>query len=91
MVTARQEPRLVLVSLTCDGGRACLNGPNMEELSFPLKQPDNPIMDCRSLSGLQSDTTFWLLNNWFFYFILLTTSLQLCVSNRPQPQNIQFK
>ncbi|KAK2826694.1 hypothetical protein Q5P01_020908 [Channa striata] len=51
MVTARQEPRLVLVSLTCEGGRVSLNGPNMEELSFPIKQPDNPIMDCRVFSS----------------------------------------
>ncbi|XP_028251752.1 mitochondrial amidoxime-reducing component 1 [Parambassis ranga] len=50
MVTGRQEPRLVLVSLTCEGGQVCLNGPNMEELRFPLKQPDNPIIDCRVFS-----------------------------------------
>ncbi|XP_022606174.1 mitochondrial amidoxime-reducing component 1-like [Seriola dumerili] len=47
MVTGRQEPRLVLVSLTCEGGQVCLNGPNMEELRFPVKQPDNPVIDCR--------------------------------------------
>ncbi|KAM7403636.1 hypothetical protein PAMA_004194 [Pampus argenteus] len=47
MVTGRQEPRLVLVSLTCEGVQVCLNGPNMEELRFPVKQPDNPIIDCR--------------------------------------------
>ncbi|KAM4543298.1 mitochondrial amidoxime-reducing component 1 [Odontesthes bonariensis] len=47
MVTGRQEPRLVLVSLTCEEGHVCLNGPNMEELKFPLKQPDNPILNCR--------------------------------------------
>lgn len=56
MVTARQEPRLVLVSLTCEGGRVCLNGPNMEELRFPVKQPENPVMDCRSMSGFKSGT-----------------------------------
>ncbi|XP_040915870.1 mitochondrial amidoxime-reducing component 1 [Toxotes jaculatrix] len=47
MVTGRQQPRLVLVSLTCEGGQGRLNGPNMEELSFPIKQPDNPVIDCR--------------------------------------------
>ncbi|XP_072221643.1 mitochondrial amidoxime-reducing component 1 isoform X2 [Leuresthes tenuis] len=47
MVTGRQEPRLVLVSLTCEEGQVCLNGPNMEELKFPLKQPGNPILNCR--------------------------------------------
>ncbi|GAA6224900.1 mitochondrial amidoxime-reducing component 1-like isoform X2 [Lates japonicus] len=47
MVTGRQEPRLVLVSLTCEGGQVCLNGPNMEELRFPIKQPDNAVIDCR--------------------------------------------
>lgn len=47
MVTGRQEPTLVLVSLTCEGGQLCLNGPNMAELRFPLKQADNPVIDCR--------------------------------------------
>ncbi|XP_022606172.1 mitochondrial amidoxime-reducing component 1-like [Seriola dumerili] len=51
MVTGRQEPRLVLVSLTCEGGQVCLNGPNMEELRFPVKQPDNPVIDCRVFSS----------------------------------------
>uniref|UniRef100_UPI0037E92673 mitochondrial amidoxime-reducing component 1 n=1 Tax=Semicossyphus pulcher TaxID=241346 RepID=UPI0037E92673 len=47
MVTGRQEPSLVLISLTCEGGYVCLNGPNMEELRFPVKQPDNLAIDCR--------------------------------------------
>ncbi|KAM9777282.1 mitochondrial amidoxime-reducing component 1-like [Neosynchiropus ocellatus] len=47
MVTGRQQPRLVLVSLTSDGTHAVLNGPNMEELRFPIKQPENKVMDCR--------------------------------------------
>lgn len=47
MVTGRQQPRLVLVSLTCDGGRLCLNGPDMDELQMPLEQPDNAVIDCR--------------------------------------------
>ncbi|XP_037603242.1 mitochondrial amidoxime-reducing component 1 isoform X1 [Sebastes umbrosus] len=47
MVTGRQQPRLVLVSLTCEEGHVCLNGPNMEELRFPVKQSDNAVIDCR--------------------------------------------
>lgn len=47
MVTGRQEPRLVLVALTCEDGHVCLNGPNMEELRFPSKQSDNLIINCR--------------------------------------------
>ncbi|CAL8284800.1 unnamed protein product [Lota lota] len=47
MVTGRQQPRLVLVSLTCDSGRLCLNGPDMEELQIPLQQLHNPVIDCR--------------------------------------------
>ncbi|XP_029981738.1 mitochondrial amidoxime-reducing component 1 isoform X2 [Sphaeramia orbicularis] len=50
MVTGRQQPRLVLVSLTCEGGQVCLNGPGMEELKFPLTQPENSVMDCRVFS-----------------------------------------
>ncbi|KAK5857912.1 hypothetical protein PBY51_011121 [Eleginops maclovinus] len=47
MVTGRQQPRLVLVSLTCEGSYVCLNGPDMEELRFPAKHPDNDTIDCR--------------------------------------------
>lgn len=51
MVTGRQQPRLVLVSLSCQEGKVCLNGPNMEELRFPLKQPENRIINCRVFSS----------------------------------------
>ncbi|KAM8916163.1 mitochondrial amidoxime-reducing component 1 isoform 2-T5 [Spinachia spinachia] len=47
MATARQQPRLVLVSLTCEGGRVCLNGPDMEELRFPIEHAAGGVMDCR--------------------------------------------
>ncbi|KAM9842637.1 mitochondrial amidoxime-reducing component 1 isoform 2-T2 [Aulostomus maculatus] len=47
MVTGRQHPRLVLVSLTCEGGQICLKGPGMEELRVPVKQPHNLVTDCR--------------------------------------------
>ncbi|XP_034419598.1 mitochondrial amidoxime-reducing component 1 [Cyclopterus lumpus] len=47
MVTGRQQPSMVLVSLTSQRGQVCLNGPNMEELRFPIKQSDNAIIDCR--------------------------------------------
>lgn len=47
MVTGRQQPRLVLASLTCEGSQVCLNGPNMEQLTFPIKQPDNRVVNCR--------------------------------------------
>uniref|UniRef100_A0A8B9HNR5 MOSC domain-containing protein n=1 Tax=Astyanax mexicanus TaxID=7994 RepID=A0A8B9HNR5_ASTMX len=50
MVTGRQQPRLVLVSLTCEGGQLCLNGPDMKELRVPLHQPCNPIYKCRIFS-----------------------------------------
>ncbi|KAL0170506.1 hypothetical protein M9458_035102, partial [Cirrhinus mrigala] len=46
MVTGRQQPRLVLVTLSCEGGQLCLNGPEMEELRVPLNQLNNPIVDC---------------------------------------------
>lgn len=46
-VTARQEPRLVLLSLSCQDGRLCLNAPGMEQLSIALSQPQNQVMNCR--------------------------------------------
>lgn len=47
MVTGRQEPRLVLMSLTCEGDQICLNGPNMEELKIPINHPNKGIINCR--------------------------------------------
>ncbi|XP_036398534.1 mitochondrial amidoxime-reducing component 1-like [Megalops cyprinoides] len=46
-VTGRQEPRLVLVSMTIEGGELCLNGPGMEEQRIPLQQPGNAVANCR--------------------------------------------
>ncbi|XP_073339278.1 mitochondrial amidoxime-reducing component 1 [Pagrus major] len=68
MVTGRQQPRLVLVSLTCEGGHVCLNGPNMEELRFPFKQTNNPVTNCRvfgdDIQGRDcgDDASCWLTN-----------------------------
>ncbi|XP_008296500.1 mitochondrial amidoxime-reducing component 1 [Stegastes partitus] len=50
MITGRQQPRLVLVSLSCQGGQVCLNGPNMEEVKFPFEQPQNRVINCRVFS-----------------------------------------
>nr|Q58EJ9.1 RecName: Full=Mitochondrial amidoxime-reducing component 1; Short=mARC1 [Danio rerio]AAH91870.1 Zgc:110783 [Danio rerio] len=50
MVTGRQQPRLVLVSLTCEGGHVSLNGPQMEELKFPLNNSSDLVVDCRVFS-----------------------------------------
>ncbi|XP_076120272.1 mitochondrial amidoxime-reducing component 1-like [Alosa pseudoharengus] len=47
MVTARQEPRLVLVTMTAEGGDICLNAPDMEELKVPQHQPNNNILNCK--------------------------------------------
>jgi len=56
MVTGRQQPRLVLVSLNCEGGQLCLNAPQMEELRVPLHQPSNAVVDCRYMVVLQTVT-----------------------------------
>ncbi|XP_035953533.1 mitochondrial amidoxime reducing component 2-like [Halichoerus grypus] len=48
MVTARQEPRLVLVSITCEGDRLILRAPGMDQLALPSKLPfSNKLCDCR--------------------------------------------
>nr|XP_056709347.1 mitochondrial amidoxime reducing component 2-like [Euleptes europaea] len=48
MVTARQEPRLVLISVACENGHLILNAPEMKELSIPVKLPEeNPVKNCR--------------------------------------------
>ncbi|VFV21876.1 mosc domain-containing protein [Lynx pardinus] len=48
MVTARQEPRLVLVSITYEGDRLILRAPGMDQLVLPGKLPSsNKLRDCR--------------------------------------------
>ncbi|XP_061088666.1 mitochondrial amidoxime-reducing component 1-like [Conger conger] len=49
-VTGRQEPRLVLVTMTSEGEHLYLNGPSMEELRIPLNQKGNPVFNCRVFS-----------------------------------------
>ncbi|XP_004459982.2 mitochondrial amidoxime reducing component 2 [Dasypus novemcinctus] len=52
MVTARQEPRLVLVSIAEEDDRLILSAPGMDQLSLPSKLPSsNMLQDCR-LFGL---------------------------------------
>uniref|UniRef100_A0ACB8GAM1 Uncharacterized protein n=1 Tax=Sphaerodactylus townsendi TaxID=933632 RepID=A0ACB8GAM1_9SAUR len=51
MVTARQEPRLVLISVVCENGHLILNAPEMKELSIPVNLPkENPVKNCRVFS-----------------------------------------
>ncbi|XP_070835327.1 mitochondrial amidoxime-reducing component 1 [Chaetodon trifascialis] len=70
MVTGRQEPRLVLVSLTCEGGHVCLNGPNMEDLRFPIKQPDNAIIGCRVFGAdIQGRDCGDQVSGWFTRYL----------------------
>lgn len=48
MVTARQEPRLMLVSITYEDDRLILRAPDMDQLVLPSKQPSsNTLHDCR--------------------------------------------
>uniref|UniRef100_F7GE20 Mitochondrial amidoxime reducing component 2 n=2 Tax=Ornithorhynchus anatinus TaxID=9258 RepID=F7GE20_ORNAN len=48
MVTARQEPRLVLISITCENDHLVLHAPGREDLSLPSKLPaTNTVLDCR--------------------------------------------
>ncbi|XP_048212552.1 mitochondrial amidoxime reducing component 2-like [Perognathus longimembris pacificus] len=48
MVTARQEPRLVLVSITFENDRLIFKAPDMDQLVLPTKLPStNRIHDCR--------------------------------------------
>lgn len=48
MVTARQEPRLVLISADCENGHLILEAGDMEKISVPVKLPKkNPVLNCR--------------------------------------------
>uniref|UniRef100_A0A2K5Z7W1 Mitochondrial amidoxime reducing component 1 n=1 Tax=Mandrillus leucophaeus TaxID=9568 RepID=A0A2K5Z7W1_MANLE len=53
MVTARQEPRLVLISLTCDGDILTLSAAYTKDLLLPIKTPTtNAVRKCR-VHGLE--------------------------------------
>ncbi|XP_077014021.1 mitochondrial amidoxime-reducing component 1 isoform X1 [Tamandua tetradactyla] len=53
MVTARQEPRLVLISLTCDGDSLILSAAYTKDLLLPIKTPTaNAVLKCR-VHGLE--------------------------------------
>uniref|UniRef100_R4GD77 MOSC domain-containing protein n=1 Tax=Anolis carolinensis TaxID=28377 RepID=R4GD77_ANOCA len=48
MVTARQEPQLVLIVVNSENGQLILNAPEMKELAIPIKTPkENPVKNCR--------------------------------------------
>lgn len=48
MVTARQEPRLVLISPTCEGDTLTLSAAYTEDLQLPIKAPTtNAVHNCR--------------------------------------------
>ncbi|XP_040207351.1 mitochondrial amidoxime reducing component 2-like [Rana temporaria] len=47
-VTARQEPRMVLITVTCDKGYLTISAPGMDKLEIPLKLPTrNSIFTCK--------------------------------------------
>ncbi|KAL6037037.1 hypothetical protein STEG23_030152 [Scotinomys teguina] len=53
MVTARQEPRLVLISLTCDNDTLTLSAAYTKDLLLPIAPPTmNPLLQCR-VHGLE--------------------------------------
>ncbi|XP_012517650.1 PREDICTED: mitochondrial amidoxime-reducing component 1 isoform X2 [Propithecus coquereli] len=53
MVTARQEPRLVLISVTCDGDALTLSAAYTKDLLLPIKAPTtNTVHKCR-VHGLE--------------------------------------
>ncbi|XP_032145192.1 mitochondrial amidoxime-reducing component 1 isoform X3 [Sapajus apella] len=53
MVTACQEPRLVLISLTCDGDTLTLSAAYTKDLLLPIKTPTtNAVRKCR-VHGLE--------------------------------------
>lgn len=47
-VTARQEPRLVLVSVTCEDDYLIFRAPGVDQLILPSKMPSShTVHDCR--------------------------------------------
>ncbi|XP_053164621.1 mitochondrial amidoxime reducing component 2-like isoform X2 [Hemicordylus capensis] len=48
MLSAKEEPRLVLVSVTCEHGYLTLNAPEMKALRIPVELPrTNSVWNCR--------------------------------------------
>lgn len=54
ILSARQQPRLVLVSITCEEGYLILNAPEMKALKIPVElPPTNSVRNC-SLFGIHA-------------------------------------
>ncbi|XP_060610208.2 mitochondrial amidoxime reducing component 2-like isoform X1 [Anolis sagrei] len=52
MLSAKEEPRLVLISVTCEDGYIMLNAPEMKTLKIPLELPrTNAVRNCRRLGA----------------------------------------
>ncbi|XP_069819410.1 mitochondrial amidoxime-reducing component 1-like isoform X2 [Dendropsophus ebraccatus] len=52
MVTGRQEPRIVLISVMASGDSLCFEGPGMEKILVPVVPPkSNKILNCRVFSS----------------------------------------
>ncbi|XP_061481134.1 mitochondrial amidoxime reducing component 2-like [Rhineura floridana] len=71
MVTARQESRLVLVSVNCKNGHLILNAPEMTELAVPVKVPEkNPVKNCRVFGlDIQGQDCGDEVAHWFTTFL----------------------
>ncbi|DAA21414.1 PREDICTED: mitochondrial amidoxime-reducing component 1 isoform X1 [Bison bison bison] len=53
MVTARQEPRLVLISLTCEGDTLTLSAAYTKDLQLPVKTPTTNVVHRCRVHGLE--------------------------------------
>ncbi|XP_027420285.1 mitochondrial amidoxime-reducing component 1 isoform X2 [Bos indicus x Bos taurus] len=53
MVTARQEPRLVLISLTCEGDTLTLSAAYTKDLQLPIKTPTTNVVHRCRVHGLE--------------------------------------
>ncbi|CAH2296866.1 mitochondrial amidoxime-reducing component 1-like [Pelobates cultripes] len=67
MVTGRQEPRMVLISVSVRGDSLCLKGEGMDELLVPMSLPkSNKVRDCRVFgSDVQGRDCGEEASHWF--------------------------
>ncbi|XP_069856023.1 mitochondrial amidoxime reducing component 2-like [Dipodomys merriami] len=101
MVTARQEPRLVLVSITFENDCLIFKAPDMDQMVLPTKMPSsNKIHDCRIFGiDIQGRDCGDEIAQWFtkflkteaFRLVQFETNMKGRVSKKILPTNENYQ
>ncbi|XP_071996195.1 mitochondrial amidoxime-reducing component 1-like isoform X2 [Engystomops pustulosus] len=89
-VTARQEPRMVLITATCDKGHLTLRAPDTEDLQIPLKLPKtNAVFTCKIYGfEVQGRDCGDEASDWITSFLRSSQTYRIvCFEDQMKPRN----